>query len=235
MGDPRIFHFFSPLGHLGDGPFSLTQPEDQMPTEESHGWLGPSLTGYRKGCRCTGCRSEKSQEQAQYRLRQKLIESGAEVPTREPKPRRRRRRQEPAARLCPGCALPLEYWKQLCPDCLAASARRKSAAAYEKKTQPSQRVHLGRHGTEDEHFWIKVVKSSTCWDWVGANNKGYGIFRGQRAHRWAYEHTIGPIPDGLTIDHLCMNRSCVNPAHMEPVSRSENSKRAAISGKELHV
>jgi hypothetical protein len=45
------------------------------------------------------------------------------------------------------------------------------------------------------------------------------------AHRWAYEHFIGPIPAGLEIDHLCRVRHCVNPAHLEPVTKSENRRR----------
>lgn len=74
--------------------------------------------------------------------------------------------------------------------------------------------------------------------WVG-NAAGfgsavYGRFRPgahvQReevgAHRWAYEHWVGPIPEGLEIDHLCRVKLCVNPAHLEPVTRAENMRRA---------
>lgn len=84
-------------------------------------------------------------------------------------------------------------------------------------------------------FWAKVEKSEGCWLWIGTGNRsGYGHFsirgRGGRAkvgaHRFAYELAVGPIPDGLTIDHLCFNTSCVNPDHLEPVSQAENSKRA---------
>ncbi len=84
---------------------------------------------------------------------------------------------------------------------------------------------------------------SGCWHWTGEKHrKGYGYFtidkRRVYAHRWAYEHFIGPIPDGMTIDHLCHNedadcpggngclhRSCVNPAHLAPATVKQNVLR----------
>lgn len=69
-----------------------------------------------------------------------------------------------------------------------------------------------------------------CIEWTGYLDKdGYGQIRpagrkstNMRVHRWAYEHFVGPIPDGLVIDHLCKNRACCNPDHLEPVTAREN-------------
>lgn len=80
-------------------------------------------------------------------------------------------------------------------------------------------------------FWAKVDKTPTCWLWTGAKtgSGGYGVIRlGDtlvRAHRFAYEAMVGPIPDGLVLDHLCRVRACVNPGHLEPVTTQENVLR----------
>jgi len=82
-----------------------------------------------------------------------------------------------------------------------------------------------------------VVDDETeCWIWTGATNaSGYGrigVWRDDgrctnaATHRVSYEYDIGPIPDGLQIDHLCRNRLCFNPKHLEPVTPSENARRA---------
>lgn len=79
----------------------------------------------------------------------------------------------------------------------------------------------------------KIVTAGECWEWVGAKiSTGYGSLTNGRggsvlAHRKSYEILVGPIPGGLTIDHLCRNRACINPAHMEPVTNAENTRRAA--------
>jgi hypothetical protein len=71
--------------------------------------------------------------------------------------------------------------------------------------------------------------TSGCWIWTAALNDGYGVFwtgeRNTYAHRFAYEQLVGEIPTGLQIDHLCRNRSCVNPEHMEPVTGRVNILR----------
>ena len=81
-----------------------------------------------------------------------------------------------------------------------------------------------------ERFWRKVTASGPCWEWSkGLNANGYGTFHAQRrthaAHRHAWEILVGPIPEGLVLDHLCRNRACVNPDHLEPVSHVENVMR----------
>ena len=79
----------------------------------------------------------------------------------------------------------------------------------------------------------KVIECECgCWYWTGATDSGgYSKFklRGKTIvlHRYAYERLIGEIPDEMTIDHLsCTSRRCINPAHMQIVTRSENSERA---------
>ncbi len=79
------------------------------------------------------------------------------------------------------------------------------------------------------HFWSKVrVLPNGCWEWTASRIKGYGQFartRPKLAHRRAYEHLVGPVPEGLELDHLCRNRACVNTNHLEPVTGSENALR----------
>ncbi|MDN5929664.1 MAG: HNH endonuclease [Pseudonocardia sp.] len=65
-----------------------------------------------------------------------------------------------------------------------------------------------------------------CWIWLGPSHKGYAAYgRNKLAHRRSYEDSVGPIPAGLEIDHLCRQTMCVNPAHLEPVTRLENIRR----------
>lgn len=80
-------------------------------------------------------------------------------------------------------------------------------------------------------FWNKVSwNGDNCWLWTGAiDTRGYGTYwkpKHARAHRVSYEALIGPIPAGLDLDHLCRVRSCVNPHHLEPVTRKENMDRS---------
>ena len=87
----------------------------------------------------------------------------------------------------------------------------------------------GFRGSAIERFTKKVEKTGTCWLWRGAiSSSGYGMVRAPGvtyAHRWAYEHFVGQIAEGLDIDHHCRVRHCVNPMHLEPVTRSVNVGR----------
>lgn len=87
-----------------------------------------------------------------------------------------------------------------------------------------------------ERFLDKVEITEDCWLWRASMRNQYGGFdvdgKTRAAHRVSYELFVGPVPDGLQLDHLCCNKSCVNPAHLEPVTPGENIKRAwRVSGR----
>jgi hypothetical protein len=86
-----------------------------------------------------------------------------------------------------------------------------------------------------ERFWPKVQGGGVdeCWLWQGTKgSRGHGRFyvapnQFTGAHRFAYEQLIGPVPDGLVLDHLCLTPPCVNPWHLDPVTSAVNTRRAA--------
>lgn len=94
---------------------------------------------------------------------------------------------------------------------------------YYKRLKPEQR------------FYNKFIKlDNGCWQWTGSlDREGYAVFwlgkNNVRAYRYSYELTKGKIPNGLQIDHLCRNHSCVNPDHLEPVTGKENTNRGILS------
>jgi len=93
-------------------------------------------------------------------------------------------------------------------------------------------------------FWAKVDRKGPddCWIWRASLMDGYGRLkingRHVRASRFAYELLVGPIPEGLEPDHLCRNRACVNPAHIEPVTHQINDLRGvgvgALNARKAH-
>lgn len=122
----------------------------------------------------------------------------------------------------PGCSTPI----------VAHSLCSKHYRRFRKHGSPH--IMLARWGgrTPDQRFWAKVRRGTDegCWPWTGAlNYGGYGhLTRNHHdwmAHRLAYELVKGAIPAGKELDHLCRHHACCNPAHLEPVTRSENSIR----------
>ena len=88
---------------------------------------------------------------------------------------------------------------------------------------------------QHKNFWAKIDKSGICWEWTASkNNKGYGLFGigtsrldnvKMLSHRISYMIKKGDIPEGLHIDHLCRNITCVNPDHLEAVTQRVNNQR----------
>jgi len=92
-----------------------------------------------------------------------------------------------------------------------------------------------------DEYWVEEDRgyASPCWVWQGNTRDGYGrIFREGRlwnAHRWYYEQARGSLPEGTEMDHLCRVRACVNPDHLEPVTRTTNIQRGyKARGKPTH-
>ena len=97
---------------------------------------------------------------------------------------------------------------------------------------------MGKKQGPEERFDTKYIvdENTGCWQWIGAiDDSGYGEFGLNKkivyAHRYSWELEHGPIPEGLQIDHLCRNRACVNPVHMELVTTQENTRRGARRGR----
>ncbi len=91
------------------------------------------------------------------------------------------------------------------------------------------RTIYGRNA--EEAFFEKIAADGECWRWMASkDSKGYGTFKSRgrthSAHIWVYEFMIHEVPEGLELDHLCFNRWCVNPYHLDPVTHEVNVQRS---------
>jgi hypothetical protein len=129
-------------------------------------------------------------------------------------------------------------------DGIVRKRKPRSRATPQRKGDMSKRVIVTDDGerivmTESELARFNNKHShdpeTGCWVWYGALNvMGYSCFaieqNSQLGHRLSYMRHVGPIPNGLTIDHVCRNKRCVNPTHLEVVTRRENGSRGANDG-----
>lgn len=112
-----------------------------------------------------------------------------------------------------GCGLP------------APIARRSSTARGQRKGEPVQYIKGHCVPLRKRLESMYQVRPDGCWYWIGNIEFGYGRIGNRLAYRVIYEQQKGPVPAGLELDHTCRNRACVNPDHLEPVSRRENVRR----------
>ena len=93
-------------------------------------------------------------------------------------------------------------------------------------------MHAKRCDADNVMDWVEAIPEAGCWVWLGSMNKfGYGTAKGTLAHRAIYEMLVGPVEKGMDVMHLCHNRLCVNPAHLEPGTRKQNVDMSVNAGR----
>lgn len=137
------------------------------------------------------------------------------------------------------------------PDCeephFARSLCSKHYGQWQRGKTLSIKVRDAYSRSPEERFWEKVNKhgplweGTRCWIWIASLTlAGYGQFKTRDrvsmhvAHKWAYQQLVGPVPNGLELDHLCRRRACVRPTHIEAVTHLENVRRGNGNGSQTH-
>lgn len=154
-----------------------------------------------------------------------------------------RRRRSNGVKIVPPVSARVHF---ICEQCGRSIWRIPSHAARTNRAFCSRACRNAFHVPMEERFWAKVDKQDGgCWIWMGGKSSaGYGTFnigssradsRYDNAHRIAYRLIVGPIPDGLHLDHLCRNPACVNPEHLEPVTPQENILRGISPTTRIHL
>jgi hypothetical protein len=115
---------------------------------------------------------------------------------------------------------------------------------YNKMMRAGEIAVVKPQRSDDERFWSAVDATGVCWEWTGSlHPSGYGYFTAKgrkswRAHRFAWTTLMGEIPAHMEIDHRCRNRKCVNPDHLEVVTKEENNLRSgsftALNARKTH-
>lgn len=120
--------------------------------------------------------------------------------------------------------MPHPFRAVACPTCTRQFSTRNPISRFCNRHCASLAI------TDEVAFLRHVTKTETCWIWTGSfADKGYGVIfrngRRIRAHALSYKLYVGPLVDGLVIDHLCRNHACVNPSHLEQVTSGVNTLR----------